>query len=83
MRPGLRPGVGGGSAKDAGVLRLSRAEREIVDLLSLGISNKSIAKLLGKSPATIKSQLEIIYFKTGAANRARLAAMFDQLRQRG
>ncbi|CAG0948736.1 hypothetical protein BURK2_00052 [Burkholderiales bacterium] len=63
-----------GEAKNAHALRLSKAESELLEHLHLGKTNAEIAKTLTKSAATVKTQLEQLYRKTGAKNRAQLVA---------
>lgn len=53
--------------------RLTKREREIVDLLVLGKSNKEIASVLYISVHTVKANLEHIYEKLGIYNRVILA----------
>jgi DNA-binding CsgD family transcriptional regulator len=67
-------GQGQGGAKNANALRLSKAESELLEHLNLGKTNAEIAKSLKKSAATVKTQLELLYRKTGAKNRAQLVA---------
>lgn len=52
---------------------LTKREREIVDLLVLGKSNKEIASVLYISVHTVKTNLEHIYEKLGIYNRVMLA----------
>jgi len=49
---------------------LSRREREILTLLSRGLTREEIAKDSGLSVNTVKSTLRSIYNKLGAVNRA-------------
>lgn len=58
------------------VVKLSPAEAEVVAQLARGLSNKEIAAALGKSPATIKSQLARVYHKLGVRSRIRLMVLF-------
>ncbi|MCW3835071.1 response regulator [Sphingomonas canadensis] len=60
--------------------RLSQRHVDVLDQLARGRSNKEIARLLGLSPATIKSHLAHIYAVLGAANRTEAVA---QARDRG
>ena len=53
--------------------RLTKREREIVDLVVLGKSNKEIATVLYISVHTVKANLEHIYEKLGIHNRVLLA----------
>ncbi|KAB8143355.1 response regulator transcription factor [Chloroflexia bacterium SDU3-3] len=49
---------------------LTPREREILQLLGQGLSNKMIARDLGVSDHTVKFHVSSIYAKLGAANRA-------------
>jgi len=49
--------------------RLSDRHRDVLDQLARGRSNKEIARLLGLSPATVKTHLANILGKLGASNR--------------
>ena len=55
---------------------LSTAELEAARLAAAGLSNAAIGRALGKSPATVKTQLEAVYAKAGVPGRAALAALF-------
>ncbi|MCR5871218.1 MULTISPECIES: response regulator transcription factor [unclassified Sphingomonas] len=54
--------------------RLSQRHVDVLDQLARGRSNKEIARLLGLSPATIKSHLAHIFAVLGAANRTEAVA---------
>lgn len=54
--------------------QLTPAEREIVDFVRLGWSNKEIAYLLDKSVRTVKAQLTSVYKKFSVRSRSRLIA---------
>lgn len=60
--------------------RLSPRHLDVLDQLSRGRSNKEIARLLGLSPATIKTHLSHIFAVLGAGNRTGAVAM---ARERG
>ncbi len=49
---------------------LTPREREVLDLLSQGLSNKLIARRLGISEHTVKFHVSAIYAKLGAVSRA-------------
>jgi DNA-binding NarL/FixJ family response regulator len=54
--------------------QLTRAERDIVELLLTGRSNKEIAFSLGKSVRTVKTQLTSVYKKCEVRGRSQLLA---------
>ena len=51
---------------------LSQSERDVTTYVMKGFSNAEVAELRGTSPATVKSQLNSIYRKSGCANRQQL-----------
>jgi DNA-binding NarL/FixJ family response regulator len=53
---------------------LTRRERQIVELLLEGCSNKDIASRLSVSDRTIKNQLSALYRKTNVRSRLELVA---------
>lgn len=63
------------TARDQLFANLTLRERELVDAVLQGLSNKEIADLLQKSVPTIKHQLNRVYAKLGIPNRKRLLAM--------
>lgn len=54
---------------------LTRREREVLDQLATGLSNKEIARRLGCSDATVKVHVKAILKKLGAPSRAVVIAM--------
>jgi DNA-binding CsgD family transcriptional regulator len=56
------------------LLRLTPREREIVELLGRGDRNAEMAQKLGKSPHTVKKQLQGIFRKLAVTSRAKLIA---------
>ena len=54
---------------------LTPREREVVSLVIAGHGNKSIARLLGASPWTVKNHLRSVFRKTGVSNRTALCAL--------
>jgi len=54
---------------------LTVAERELVEFVRIGFSNKEIAARLDKSVRTVKTQLTSVYKKCGVRSRTRLLAM--------
>jgi DNA-binding NarL/FixJ family response regulator len=53
--------------------RVTPRERQIVDLLSAGASNKEIAKRLNVTERTVKAHLTAIFRKLGLSGRLQLA----------
>lgn len=62
------------SANSASASRITARQLEVLKLLAKGHSNKEIAKVLGLSPATIKTHVAQAMANVGAANRAEAAA---------
>jgi len=54
--------------------QLSPAEQVVLAQLRQGLTNKEIARALGKAVSTVKNQVAAILAKSGAPNRARLIA---------
>ena len=54
---------------------LTSREREITSLVSVGLSNKEIARHLNRSEGTVKSHLHNIFRKLRLSNSTGLAAM--------
>lgn len=52
---------------------LSRREREVAALISLGMANKEIAHALGISVYTVKNHVANIFDKLGARRRVEVA----------
>ena len=52
---------------------LTKREKEISELIAIGLSNKQIAEKLFISKHTVKANLEHIYEKLGFSNRVLLA----------
>ena len=57
---------------------MSERERQILVLLSAGLSNREIAKDLFLSEKTVKAHLMAVYRKLGVANRTQAAMMAMQ-----
>lgn len=65
-------------ARAVSVSRLSRLtprEREVLDLVAKGLTNKAIARELGLSPGTIKVHVERTLAKLGATDRTQAAVI--------
>jgi DNA-binding NarL/FixJ family response regulator len=58
------------TALDTARSPLSQREREVLRCVADGLSNQETADALGVTPATIKTHLDHIFTKTGAAGRA-------------
>lgn len=56
--------------------QISRREREILDLVISGYTNKQIGNRLNISPETVKDHVYSIYKKTGIKNRVQLTNLF-------
>ncbi|WNC91868.1 LuxR C-terminal-related transcriptional regulator [Paraburkholderia sp. FT54] len=65
---------GGNLQRDTGRGSLSSREREIVDLIGRGQSNKEIANTLGIGAETVKSHMKSIFMKLGVDRRAQAVA---------
>jgi len=65
----------GDSCREDLLSRLTPAEREVAEKAAKGIPNKTIAKELGKSPATVKTQLESAFRKLGVPGRSALGRL--------
>jgi non-specific serine/threonine protein kinase len=66
-----------GAFRAAGAAITSR-EREMVELVSLGLTNRQMAGRLALSVRTVDSHLERIRSKLGCSNRVQIAAWFAQ-----
>lgn len=58
---------------DTGLVHLTRKEREVLEQVRLGHSNKQIGRLLNKSPLTVKTQVRSLLVKLQVPNRTALA----------
>jgi DNA-binding CsgD family transcriptional regulator len=54
---------------------LTPREREVLDYLCLGYTNREIALACGSSPHTVRNQLRSIFRKLGASTRAEAVAL--------
>lgn len=59
--------------------QLSSREREIAQLVALGMSNKEIAKQADITEQTVKTHLKTIYEKVGVHTRLELAIMINRI----
>ena len=60
----------------AAVVKLTRAEAEVVARAACGLNNREIATVLGKRSSTVKNQLSAVYRKLRISGRARLIMLF-------
>jgi DNA-binding NarL/FixJ family response regulator len=67
-------GESGASPHVSGAVRMTRREREIIDLIAEGLSNKEIAQRVHLSPHTVKSHVHNILEKLALHSRLQLAA---------
>jgi DNA-binding NarL/FixJ family response regulator len=51
---------------------LSRRERQVAEVYGEGLSHKEIARRLGSSPSTVRTQLQSIYRRLGVHSRTEL-----------
>jgi two-component system, NarL family, nitrate/nitrite response regulator NarL len=58
---------------DTRPVRLSKRQSELIYLLTQGLKNKEIAKILGISEGTVKAYLTALFEKVGAKDRFELA----------
>jgi DNA-binding NarL/FixJ family response regulator len=56
--------------------RLTPAEREVADLVCLGMSNKEVAASLKRSEGSVRVQLSGIYQKLHVPSRAKLMVVW-------
>ncbi|MDY7098220.1 MAG: response regulator transcription factor [Pseudomonadota bacterium] len=62
---------------------LTPREREVVDLVAEGLTNKEIARELDISPATVKVHVERLIGKLGVADRTQAAVLAVKLKSGG
>ena len=55
---------------------LSAREVEVLDLISMGLTNSDVATRLGVTVHTVKFRLASIYRKLGVANRAQAVGTY-------
>ncbi len=75
--------VPGSKAKALELVRLTIREREIVDLLGEGLSNKDIAKRLNIAVHTVKSHVHNVLEKLALRSRLEVAAFTHHAGRRG
>jgi DNA-binding NarL/FixJ family response regulator len=57
-------------------MRFTQREKQVLQLLTLGLCNKSIGKQLGISPHTVRDHVSAMFQRTGCNNRIQLALRF-------
>jgi HD-GYP domain-containing protein (c-di-GMP phosphodiesterase class II) len=72
-------GQGGPTSRQPGQSGLTPREREVLALLAVGATNKSIARQLGISAKTVGNHVEHVYAKLGVGNRAGATLLAMQL----
>jgi DNA-binding CsgD family transcriptional regulator len=70
-----------GQAPDKLLSTLSSREVEVLEMVSLGLTNAQLAERLAVTVHAVKFHLASIYHKLGVANRTEAAALY--LRQTG
>lgn len=67
--------AGGRSPVLAALERLTPREREVLDALASGATNKEIAIALGSTPGTVKTHIERLIGKLGVRDRTQAAVI--------
>jgi DNA-binding CsgD family transcriptional regulator len=75
-------GVAPGTDPSASVVKLTRREEEVADLVARGLSNAALARQLFLSPATVANHLSHIMEKLGFSSRVEIAAWVVERRLR-
>ncbi|MEU4060372.1 response regulator transcription factor [Rhodococcus qingshengii] len=63
---------------EATVMRLSKRQEQIIELVAEGYSGKEVARLLGMSPKTVESHLQRVFDRYGVRSRAGVVARWMQ-----
>jgi DNA-binding NarL/FixJ family response regulator len=72
----LKPDAGeAGESAAAGFSALTAREREVLELLTEGLSNRQIAERLAVQEVTVKAHLQPVYRKLGVANRTQAVTL--------
>lgn len=76
------PGGAGAAAEEetSGLDRLSPREREVLDLIGEGLTNRQIADRLFLSEKTVKNRVSAILSKLGVGRRVQAAMVVERLR---
>ena len=68
------------AAYDRDILeQLSTRERELAEMVAMGMSNKEIGQIADISEQTVKTHLKTVYEKLGVASRLELALMVNRI----
>lgn len=67
------------SSSEVAVISLTRRQRQVLELLVSGKSNKSIARAMGLGEGTVKIHVAALFRNLGVTNRAAAAAMGARL----
>lgn len=60
------------------MVKLTRRETQVIELIMLGNSNKTIAAQLHISESTVKNHITHLYVKLGARNRAQAVVYYQK-----
>lgn len=71
----LQSTQGSGETDAARIARLTQRERQILDEIASGATNKAIARSLGISPGTVKVHVERVIGKLGVTDRTQAAVL--------
>ncbi|MGZ8981939.1 MAG: alpha/beta fold hydrolase [Burkholderiaceae bacterium] len=75
VRAFLKPAAGVAAEEAAGRVSLTRAERDVLQLIVQGLDNRAIAGQLGKSEKTVRNQVSAILDKLDVRTRAEAIVM--------
>lgn len=75
VSPGVVRTLAAEHAASPTLAKLTHREREVLDLVATGLTNREIAGKLVVSPNTVRSHLQAISTKLGVSSRAKLAAL--------
>ena len=66
-----------------GLVRLTARELQIIELVTEGLKNEEIGKLIGTTEQVVKNDLRSIYDKLGFSNRVELALWCETRKHEG
>lgn len=75
VSPGVVRTLAAERTESPSLSKLTQREREVLDLVAIGLSNREIGSRLYVSPNTVRSHLQAISSKLGVSSRAKLAAL--------